>query len=189
MRIAPKVSRGLADRTGTNRLRPYNSKHFTIQNSATNATLAPHATQANCNEESNGSTQLLVVLQCEDRFEDLLPCIQALANGASGAVVLLHQELRHNGVSRKRNDTQLFDCNGPLPPSLDVEAKQAKHIRETLRCHGLDARVIFSLGHLTDATEYCIRESGANGLTIVTPTDYWFVNRSTPDNKRRETIR
>jgi len=189
MRIAPKVSRRVADRTGTNRLRPDNSKHFTIPNSTASATFASHATQANCNGESNGSTQLLVVLQCEDRFEDLLPCIQALASGASEAVVLLHQEFRHNGASRKRNDSQLFDCNGPLPPSLEVEAKQAQHIRETLRSHGLDARVIFSLGHLTDATEYCIRESGANGLTIVTPTDYWFVNRSTRDNERRKTIR
>jgi len=189
MRIARKISRRVADRTGTTRLRPDNSKHFTVPNFATSATFAPHATRANCNGESNGSTQLLVVLQCEDRFEDLLPCIQALASGASEAVVLLHQELRHNGVSRKRNDTQIFDCNEPLPSSLEVEAKQAQHIREILRSHGLDARVIFSLGHLTDAIEYCIRESGANGFTIVTPNDYWFVNRSTRDNERRETIR
>ena len=188
MRIARKIARQDADRTGTNRLRPGNSKYFIVPKFTTSVTFAPHATQANGNGESNGSTQLLVVLQCEDRFEDLLPCIQALASGAREAVVLLHQELRHVGVSRKRNDTQVFDCNGPLPPSLEVEAKQAQHIRETLRSHGLDARVIFSLGHLTDATEYCIRESGATGLTIVTPTDCWFVNRSIRDNERRETI-
>ena len=188
MRIARKIGRRVADRTGINRLRPDNSKHFTVPNFTTSATFVPHITQANYNGESNGSTQLLVVLQCEDRFEDLLPCIQVLASGASEAVVLLHQELRHGGVSRKRTDTQLFDCNGPLPPSLEVEAKQVQCIRETFRSHGLDARVIFSLGHLTDAIECCIRDSSATGFTIVTPTDYWFVNRSSRDNERRETI-
>lgn len=188
MRIARKIGGRIADRTGINRLRPDNSMHSTVPNFTTSATFVPHITQANYNGESNGSTTLLVVLQCKDRFEDLLPCIQALASGAREAVVLLHQELRHDGVSRKRYDTQLFDCNGPFPSSLEVEAKQAQHIRETLRSHGLDARVIFSLGHLTDATEYCIRDSGANGLTIVTPTDYWFVNRSSRGNERTETI-
>lgn len=188
MRIAPKISRLVTDRTGAKRLRRDNSKHFMVPNFTSSVPFAPRATQANCNGESNGRTQLLVVLQCEDRFEDLLPCIQVLASGASEAVVLLHQEFRHNGVSRKRNDTQLFDCNAPLPPSLAVEAKRAHDIRETLRSHGLDARVIFSLGYLTEATEYCIRESSANGFTILTPTDCWFVNRSTGDQERSKTI-
>jgi len=188
MRIAPKLSRRVTDRIGANRLSRDNSKHFTIANFTTSAPFAPRTNQANCNGESNGCTQLLVVLQCEDRFEDLLPRIQALASGASEAVVLLHQEFRHNGLSRQRNDTQLFDCNAPVPPSLAIEAKQAHDIRETLRSHGLDARVIFSLGYLTEASEYCIRESSANGFTILTPTDCWFVNRSTRDHERRKTI-